>query len=143
MDAFVSTRSQLQRPFMNHLKFSFFLAAIFLTSFAYAQSPLPKNSPPTGDSPSAAKPAASPSGTPAAPPTIASAIDREVSIIEKEIVEAAEAMPADKFDFSPEKMNLPGSDFKGVRTFGQQIKHVAASNYAIWSPITGEKPPDN
>jgi uncharacterized damage-inducible protein DinB len=87
-------------------------------------------------------PAGGASGTPSTPPTIASAIDREISIIEKELVEAAEAMPEDKFDFSPEKLNLPGSDYKGVRTFGQQLKHVAASNYLIWSPITGEKPPD-
>jgi hypothetical protein len=40
-------------------------------------------------------------------------------------------------------MNLPGSDYKGVRTFGEQLKHVAASNYLLWSPITGEKPPGN
>src|SRR5947207_13193270 len=51
-------------------------------------------------------------------------------------------MPEDKFDFSPEKLNLPGSDYKTVRTFGEQLKHIAASNYLIWSPITGEKPPD-
>ena len=87
-------------------------------------------------------PAAGASGTPSTPPTIASAIDREISIVEKEVVEAAEAMPEDKFDFSPEKLNIPGSDYKGVRTFGQQLKHVAASNYLIWSPITGEKAPD-
>ncbi|MFY9527470.1 MAG: hypothetical protein WBC04_12845 [Candidatus Acidiferrales bacterium] len=35
------------------------------------------------------------------PPTIASTVDREISTIEKEIVEAAEAMPEDKFNFSP------------------------------------------
>ena len=87
-------------------------------------------------------PAAGASASPSTPPTIASAIDREISIVEKEIVDAAEAMPEDKFDFSPEKLNLPGSDYKGVRTFGEQLKHVAASNYLIWSPITGEKPPD-
>jgi len=51
-------------------------------------------------------------------------------------------MPESKFDFSPEKLNISGSDYKGVRTFGQQLKHVAASNYLIWSPITGEKAPD-
>ncbi len=87
-------------------------------------------------------PAAGAAASPATPPTIASAIDREISLAEKEVVEAAEAMPEDKFDFSPEKLNLPGSDYKGVRTFGEQVKHVAASNYLIWSPITGEKPPD-
>ena len=83
------------------------------------------------------------SPSPSTPPTIASAIDREISLVEKEVVEAAEAMPENKFDFSPEKLNIPGSDYKGVRTFGEQLKHIAASNYLIWSPITGEKPPDN
>ena len=87
-------------------------------------------------------PAAGASASPSTPPTIASAIDREISLVEKEVVEAAEAMPEDKFDFSPEKLNLPGSDYKGVRTFGEQLKHIAASNYLIWSPITGEKPPE-
>src|SRR6185369_10495431 len=87
-------------------------------------------------------PAAGGSASPSAPPTIASAIDREISIIEKEVLEAAEAMPEDKFDFSPEKLTLAGSDYKGVRTFAAQLKHIAASNYLIWSPITGEKPPD-
>src|SRR6516165_608720 len=88
-------------------------------------------------------PAAGASASPSTPPTIASAIDREISIIEKEVVEAAEAMPEDKFDFSPDKLKLAGSDYKGVRTFGEQVKHIAAANYLIWSPITGEKPPDN
>ena len=99
---------------------------------AYAQAAA-KNSPAA---------AASPSASPSTPVTIASAIDREINIVEKEVVEAAEAMPEDKFDFSPEKLNISGSDYKGVRTFAQQVKHVAASNYLIWSPITGEKPPD-
>jgi uncharacterized damage-inducible protein DinB len=90
----------------------------------------------------AAKGSPAPGASPSTPPTIASAIDREISIVEKEVVEAAEAMPEDKFDFSPEKLNVPGSDYKGVRTFGEQLKHIAASNYLIWSPITGEKPPD-
>ena len=87
-------------------------------------------------------PAGGAAASPSTPPTIASAIDREISIVEKELIDAAEAMPEDKFDFSPEKLSLPGGDYKGVRTFGEQLKHIAASNYLIWSPITGEKPPD-
>jgi len=51
-------------------------------------------------------------------------------------------MPADKFNFSPEHLNLAGSDYKGVRTFAVQVKHVAASNYFIWSPLTGDKLPE-
>ena len=76
------------------------------------------------------------------PPTIVSALDRDVSAIEKQIMEVAEAMPEDKFNFSPASLNIPGSDYKGVRTFAVQLKHAAASNNFIWSPLTGEKLPE-
>jgi hypothetical protein len=76
------------------------------------------------------------------PPTVASAVDREITAIEKQIVDIAEAMPEDKFNFSPEHLNIPGSDYKGVRSFAVQLKHVAASNYFIWSPLTGDKLPE-
>jgi uncharacterized damage-inducible protein DinB len=75
-------------------------------------------------------------------PTIASVMDREISSVENEIVEAAEAMPEDKFNFTPESLHITGSEYKGVRTFAVQVKHVAASNYLIWSPITGDKLPE-
>ena len=74
-------------------------------------------------------------------PTVASTVDRQISGVEKEVVEAAEAMPADKFNFSPEALNIPGDDYKGVRSFALQVKHIAASNYAIWSPLTGDSLP--
>lgn len=73
--------------------------------------------------------------------TIASTVDREISMIEKQILDAAEAMPEDKFNFTPENLKIPGSDYKGVRSFALQVKHVAASNYAILSPLTGDKFP--
>src|ERR1700751_819582 len=76
-------------------------------------------------------------------PTLASAIDREISAIEKQVLDAAEAMPEDKFNFSPESLNLPGANYKGVRTFAVQVKHIAASNYFIWSGVTGDKLPAN
>ena len=124
---------------MKNLKTLLFLTPLVFTTLAYGQSP--KSS--ATAAATAAVPQSSASGTPSTPPTIASAIDREISIIEKEVVEAAEAMPEDKFDFSPEKLNISGSDYKGVRSFAQQLKHVAASNYLIWSPITGEKVPND
>ena len=117
---------------MKHIKTFLLLTAALLSlaaASAYAQTA--KSSPAAGTSASLST-----------APTIASAIDREITIVEKELIEAAEAMPEDKFDFSPDKLNLPGSDYKGVRTFGEQLKHIAASNYLIWSPITGQKPPD-
>jgi hypothetical protein len=86
------------------------------------------------------KPAAASQPQPA--PTLASMVDGEISAIEKQIVDVAEAMPEDKYNFSPESLNIPGGDYKGVRTFALQVKHVAASNYFIWSTITGDKVPE-
>jgi len=78
---------------------------------------------------------------PAQPTTLASMVDREVSAVEKQVVEAAEAMPEDKFNFTPESLRIPGDDYKGVRSFAVQVKHIASSNYFIWSPITGDVVP--
>ena len=77
-----------------------------------------------------------------APPTIAFVVDRDISAVEKQIVEVADAMPEDKFNFTPEALNIPGSNYKGVRSFAVQVKHIAASNWCIWSPLTGDKLPD-
>src|SRR5205809_6578732 len=121
---------------MKHIQTFLLLIALPLATLVYAQDT--KNSPAANASGAHDSAQASSSSV----PTIASAIDREIGIVEKELIDAAEAMPEGKFEFSPEKLNLPGSDYKGVRTFGQQLKRVAASNYLIWSPITGEKAPD-
>jgi hypothetical protein len=75
--------------------------------------------------------------------TIASALDFEISAIEKQILEAVEAMPESKFNFSPESLSIPGDDYKGVRTFALQVRHVAASNYALWAPLTGDTIPED
>jgi uncharacterized damage-inducible protein DinB len=65
-------------------------------------------------------------------------IERLLNNIERYIVTSAEAMPEDKYYFTPESLHIPGSDFKGVRTFAGQIKHLATDNIEIWAPITGE-----
>ncbi len=63
-------------------------------------------------------------------------LDRTVSNLEEEFVPAADAMPEDKFSFAPTE-----GEFKGVRTFGQQVKHVAAVNFELGAAILEEKPP--
>jgi hypothetical protein len=73
--------------------------------------------------------------------SIASAVDREISDVEKQITDAAEAMPESRFSFSPENLHMQGGDYRGVRTFALQIRHIAASNYAIWSAVTGDRFP--
>jgi len=68
--------------------------------------------------------------------TIAQVLDRSVSGVEKEFVSAADAMLEDKYSFAPTV-----GEFKGVRTFAQQVKHVAAVNYLVAAAILEEKPP--
>jgi len=51
-------------------------------------------------------------------------LDRSLTNVEHEVVPAAEAMPEDKFNFAPTQ-----GEFKTVRTFAQQVKHIAAANY--------------
>jgi hypothetical protein len=75
-------------------------------------------------------------------PSLASVVDRDIEAVEKLILNAANAMPEDKFNFSPEALNIPHADYKGVRSFAGEVKHIAASNWFIWSPITGDKLPD-
>src|ERR1700758_177768 len=67
-----------------------------------------------------AKPAVGTQMTPSA------TYDKLLSGMEKEFVDAAEAMPEDKFDFAPP---ASAGEFKGVRSFGAQVKHVAQANY--------------
>jgi uncharacterized damage-inducible protein DinB len=57
-------------------------------------------------------------------------------LTERVIVSAADAMPADKYGFAP-----TDGEFKGVRTFGQQVKHLAATNHILAAAALGEEPP--
>jgi hypothetical protein len=59
-------------------------------------------------------------------PTIAKTLDRGVTGVEKEFVSLAEAMPEDKYSFEP-----TNGEFKRVRNFAEQVKHVAAVNYLV------------
>ena len=72
----------------------------------------------------------------AAPPTIASVLNQELGIVEQQFVSAAEAMPADKYSFAPTNGN-----FEGVRTFAQEVKHVATVNYEFYSALLSQDPP--
>jgi hypothetical protein len=67
---------------------------------------------------------------------MAKTMDFELSILEHDLVPLAEAMPAAQYDFAP-----TNGEFKGVRTFGEQVKHVAGGTYRSSATILGEKPP--
>ncbi len=68
--------------------------------------------------------------------TNAQIVDFILNVQEKAVVDVAETMPAEKYEFAP-----TGGEFKGVRTFAEQLKHIAADNYLLGAGILGEKPP--
>jgi hypothetical protein len=69
-------------------------------------------------------------------PTMASMMDAQLSMVERQLVGAAEAMPAEKYSFVP-----VGAEFSGVRTFALEVRHVATANFVIYSGILGQDPP--
>src|SRR5258706_13400504 len=68
--------------------------------------------------------------------TLSQVVDSAVKRVEGDFIPADEAMPEEKYGFAPTK-----GEFKGLRTFPEQIKDVAATNYVLASLILGEKPP--
>ncbi len=64
------------------------------------------------------------------------ALQSLLKIAQKQIIPAVDAMPADKFGFAP-----TDGEFKGVRTFGQMVKHLSATNRILAAAALGEEPP--
>lgn len=64
------------------------------------------------------------------------ALQSLLDVAEKMIIPAVDAMPADKFGFAP-----TDGEFKGVRTFGQMVKHLSATNHILAAAALGEEPP--
>jgi DinB superfamily len=78
--------------------------------------------------------------------TVASALLRQIEYQVYELRSAAEAVPEEKYAYRPS-----ASDFAGVhpsdgptllRTFAEQVKHVACSNFAFAAELDGQKPPE-
>jgi len=64
------------------------------------------------------------------------ALQSLLTIVQQQLTPAVDAMPADKFGFAP-----TDGEFKGVRTFGQMVKHLSATNYILAAAALGEEPP--
>ena len=79
--------------------------------------------------------ASSQSSKPSPVRTVSQALDFWVTNTEVEVVDAANAMPAEKYGFAP-----TAGEFKGVRTFAQQVKHLSANNYRMAAYILGQTP---
>jgi uncharacterized damage-inducible protein DinB len=72
----------------------------------------------------------------APPKTITDSINFMWKMVEKDFISLADAMPEDKWSFKPSQ-----GAFSNVRSFGQQVKHVACANEAWAKKLGGEKPP--
>src|SRR5579864_6716920 len=69
--------------------------------------------------------------------TVPQAVDAWISNTETHVVQIADSMPGDNYSFAPAH-----GEFKGVRTFGQQLKHLAAGNYYAAAIILGDPIPE-
>jgi DinB family protein len=75
-------------------------------------------------------------GKPSHQDAITEALDSWITNAEKHVMPVAEVMPEEKYSFAPAEES---GEFKGVRTFAQQVKHLAANNYWMAALILGNK----
>jgi hypothetical protein len=77
--------------------------------------------------------------------TVGSAVLRIFKYQECEVRSAAEAMPADRYDFRPAAgvfaKEKPVVGPAEVRTFAEQVKHIACANFAFSAELDGREPP--
>ena len=72
------------------------------------------------------------------PKNIAESVGGALHWTEGQFMGVAEAMPESKYDFVPS-----AGEFKGVRSFAEQVKHVACANFAFFNEIEGKTPPEH
>ena len=70
--------------------------------------------------------------------SMAESVSGTLQFAEGNFLGVAEAMPEDKYSYIP-----TGGNFDGVRTFGEQVKHVACAQFAFFNEFEGKKPPDD
>jgi len=84
---------------------------------------------------SATTPAAKPDNI---PKSIAESVSGTLQFAEGNFLGLAEAMPEDKYSYIPAV-----GKFDGVRSFGEQVKHVACAQFAFFNEFDGKNPPED
>jgi uncharacterized damage-inducible protein DinB len=64
--------------------------------------------------------------------TIAESLKRNYARLERQLIQVAEEMPEEKYSFRPSP---------DVRTFGEQLRHIAAVQWVVAAGILGEETP--
>ena len=70
------------------------------------------------------------------PASIAESVSGPLQFTEGSLLGLAEAMPEDKYSFVP-----TAGKFEDVRSFGEQVKHVACAQFAFFNEFEGKQPP--
>ena len=111
---------------------SLFRVATLLVMCGIALSAVGKSGTPQN---SATKEAAQPDDV---PKSIAESVSGTLQFAEGNFIGLAEAMPEDKYSYIPTV-----GKFEGVRSFGEQVKHVACAQFAFFNEFEGKKPPED
>jgi len=111
---------------------SLFRVATLLVICGIALSAVGKSGTPQN---SATKEAAQPDDI---PKSIAESVSGTLQFAEGNFIGLAEAMPEDKYSYIPAV-----GKFDGVRSFGEQVKHVACAQFAFFNEFEGKKPPED
>jgi glycerophosphoryl diester phosphodiesterase len=84
------------------------------------------------------------------PKNIAESVGGSLSWTEGQFLSVAEAMPAEKYAFVPGSgpgggpgSKQSGGNFEGVRSFAEQVKHVACAQFGFFNEIEGKTPPEH
>src|SRR5678815_3436136 len=72
------------------------------------------------------------------PTSIAESVSGPLQFTEGSLLGLAEAMPEDKYSFVP-----TAGKFDDVRSFGEQVKHVACAQFAFFNEFEGKQPPSD
>src|SRR4051812_4521542 len=72
---------------------------------------------------------------------VTSILERNLKNLENDIVPAADAMPEDKYNFKPTNDLVKGSEFTGVKSYADQVKHIAVTNELVVACLNGQPQP--
>ncbi len=72
------------------------------------------------------------------PKSMTESVALPFEMVQQQFLAVAEAIPEAKYSFAP-----TNGEFKGVRTFAEQVKHVACSHFAFFNEVEGKTPPDH
>ncbi len=122
---------------MKRITLSAILAAAFIFAAPTSRAQTKPAQIPPATPPAAQKTAPSKPATPVAKkPTLAAAVETHWKFVAGEFIAAADAMPEEKYSFAP-----TNGEFKGARTFAEQVRHVACANFAFFKEMEKLPPP--